>query len=89
VHNFCLLFRQNKEKLHLRFGITYTEAIPFIDRNVTEIYIHPNFNNSNAQQGFDIALLKLDKSINFQKNIIPVCMPTENDIFTGKQKWQH
>ncbi len=68
--------------------MTDTKAVPFIDRNVSDIFIHPNYKNSHVEQGFDIALLRLDRSINYQKNIIPLCLPTENDIFTSNQKRQ-
>ncbi len=79
-----LLFSHPKEKIHLRFGIIDTEKIPFIDRKVSEIFIHPNYKKTEVKLGFDIALLKLDRSINFQKNILPICMPSETETFTSK-----
>lgn len=37
--------------------------------------IHENFTSDYLHDTNDIALLKLDKSIKFSKNILPVCLP--------------
>ncbi len=68
----------------MQFGVTDTKKIPFIDRNVSAIVIHPSYKKIRLGLSFDIALLKLDRSINFQKNIIPICMPTASDTMIGE-----
>jgi len=73
-----------KEGLRLRFGITNVDEAFFIQRNVSQIEIHHSYDNPNVLGGYDIALLKLDRSINFQQDIIPICLPNQDESFIGK-----
>jgi len=71
------------KSLQLRFGMAARNEKLFIQRNVSKIEVHKSYNASDTQAGFDIALLKLDKIINFQKNIIPICLPNQDESFIG------
>ena len=66
----------------LRFGIAKLETRPFHHRKISKLVIHPRFEK--IESGFDFTLLKLDHSIHFQYSIMPICLPTENEDFTGK-----
>ncbi|XP_077973721.1 transmembrane protease serine 9-like isoform X1 [Styela clava] len=47
---------------------------------VTQIFLYDPFKTSQH----DIALLKLDRSITFQKNVQPICINLENTLVTGE-----
>ncbi|XP_022710015.1 brain-specific serine protease 4-like [Varroa jacobsoni] len=51
---------------------------------VAQKKIHPNFAFSASQPDrFDVALLKLDRYIHYQENILPVCLPPRGWTFEG------
>ncbi len=76
-------FRGPLEDIRVQLGFTETDDTTYIERNVTDLEPHPKYSNNGEQQGFDIALLKLDESLTFQKNVSPICLPTEGESFTG------
>ena len=55
-------------------GLTDLDSKIYIERNVVESFIINNYINTNGWAD-DIALLKLEKDVNFQWNIIPICLP--------------
>ncbi|MCJ8729129.1 hypothetical protein PDJAM_G00102700 [Pangasius djambal] len=52
-----------------------------IARGVTQIVLHPSYNN--ATQNNDIALLRLNSSVNFTDYIRPVCLAGQGSSFPG------
>lgn len=60
-----------------------TEFLPHEDYLVERVLIHPKFNPNNLWN--DIALLKLDRPVNFKPNIDSVCLPTPDEVFEGHQ----
>lgn len=64
---------------HDQSALTDAEAK---QRAVSAIIKHRNFDSNTYNH--DIALLKLRKPITFSKNILPVCMPTDNADPSGK-----
>lgn len=64
---------------HDQSALTDAEAK---QRAVSAIIKHRNFDSNTYNH--DIALLKLRKPITFSKNIMPVCMPTDNADPSGK-----
>ncbi|XP_053203643.1 serine protease filzig-like [Panonychus citri] len=52
--------------------------------SVNQTFVHPNFNRSTLKH--DIALLKLQKNIQFGDNIQPICLPEsgEDELFYGR-----
>lgn len=56
-------------------------------RAVSAIIKHRSFDSNTYNH--DIALLKLRKPITFTKNILPVCLPTENADPSGKVCMAH
>ncbi|GAB6027718.1 AAEL001675-PA [Chamberlinius hualienensis] len=61
------------------------ETLPFVERFVEQIFIHPFFYAGNLQN--DIALLRLDRPVDIISNphIAPVCMPPRFEHFTGQR----
>ena len=43
--------------------------------------------SSDIENMYDIALLKLDQPIEFQGNIMPICLPQDDNDFEGKSAW--
>lgn len=59
------------------------EFFPYIEQNVDDIVIHPEFYAGTLYN--DLAILRLDHDVNFKENphIVPACLPNRHDDFTG------
>ena len=49
---------------------------------MTKKIVHPDYNFFTYEN--DLALLKLEKRVTFQDNIIPICLPANDDLLVGK-----
>ncbi|RWS18624.1 serine protease 76 precursor-like protein, partial [Leptotrombidium deliense] len=47
------------------------------------IVIHKQYDRKNVASEYDIALLNLERPLNFTNKIRPICMPKKGDIATG------
>ncbi|XP_044590187.1 uncharacterized protein LOC123268853 isoform X2 [Cotesia glomerata] len=63
------------------------EFYPYIERDIVSINVHPEFYAGTLYN--DIAILKLDHDVDFEKNphISPACLPNPHDDFTGTRCW--
>ncbi|XP_008544250.1 uncharacterized protein LOC103568970 isoform X2 [Microplitis demolitor] len=63
------------------------EFYPYIERDIVSITVHPEFYAGTLYN--DIAILKLDHDVDFEKNphISPACLPDRHDDFTGARCW--
>ena len=52
------------------------------DFRVSRIFVHEEYNNKNFKN--DIALLRLNKQVKFNRHIRPICLPTENVVLEGQ-----
>ena len=59
------------------------EFMPHEDYNVAEIILHPQYRSSNLFN--DVALLRLDRDVVFKPHIDTVCLPRDDDDFTGQE----
>ena len=75
VQNFSLV------NARARIGVARLDKKTSIERKIIKIVTHPSYYN--VTLGHDIALIKMDKKINFQHNILPVCLPGKTDRFGG------
>jgi hypothetical protein len=51
---------------------------------VTEIKLHPNFRFSASHPDrFDIAVLRLDRPVQYSDNVLPVCLPQQGFRYEG------
>ncbi|KAB7498855.1 Serine proteinase stubble, partial [Armadillidium nasatum] len=68
--------------IRLRFGEwqvnSFDEPLPYIDRNVYAIHIHPKFNSKNLHN--DIAVIELLEPIDYQYHINSICIPSYGQI---------
>jgi len=62
------------------------EPHPHIDRKVEKIIKHPKWNPFDSY-GNDIALLKLANPVDYDLNIIPICLPHDDNKFVGENAW--
>ncbi|XP_066594930.1 uncharacterized protein [Prorops nasuta] len=63
------------------------EFYPYIERDIVSVHVHPEFYAGTLYN--DIAILKLDHDVDFEKNphISPACLPDKHDDFTGTRCW--
>ncbi|XP_063592006.1 serine proteinase stubble-like [Penaeus indicus] len=61
---------------------TIDEPYDFIESRVEAIIRHPNFDSTTFE--YDIALLRLRDPVAFQPNILPVCLPKDDDDLVGE-----
>ncbi|KAG4071549.1 hypothetical protein HA402_011703 [Bradysia odoriphaga] len=62
------------------YNLTNTNETGVIHRNVSDIFIHPDWDAFEKRFDADIAILVLTKNITFNGNIQPVCMPSANSV---------
>uniref|UniRef100_A0A8B9GCS9 Coagulation factor XI n=1 Tax=Amazona collaria TaxID=241587 RepID=A0A8B9GCS9_9PSIT len=75
----CVMSLENPNIWRVYAGILKQSEInadtPFF--KVEEIIVHPQYKY--AQTGYDIALMKLDKPMNFTDLQLPICLPSKED----------
>ena len=54
-----------------------------IERKVKKIFIHPKFNKYLLED--DMALIQLEKPVEFDANIQPICLPRKDEDYTGEE----
>ena len=81
-----------QDDILIRMGEHDTKSIdephPHVDRKVKNIIIHPKYNSETAYYtGYDLALIELDNPVDYSLNIIPICLPTDDNKLVGKMGW--
>lgn len=80
-------FAYEKRQLRVRLGEwdtqTTKEFIAHEDYDAIDMIIHPQFKNQSLWN--DIALIKLDRKVQFKPNIDTACLPAPGDVFDGQQ----
>ena len=73
--------------LLLRMGTTYLGSTDHIDRKVQFVIRHPKY-DSKAKWEYDLALLRFEEPVKFAENLIPICLPDDdNEDFAGQTGW--
>ncbi|CAH1733314.1 unnamed protein product [Aphis gossypii] len=71
--------------IHLVFGkynfLVKDEPYGNVTRKLQTVITHPKFKSN--ETNYDLALLKFDKPVKFQPNILPVCIPEDDFNFVG------
>lgn len=66
--------------------LNVNEAHPHIDRRIMKVVTHKHFDKFTYE--YDIALLQMHGNpIDYQPNIIPVCLPESDNSLVGQQGW--
>ena len=81
-----------QDDILIRLGEHETESIdephPHVDRKVKDIIIHPKYNRETSfTRGYDVALIELDNPVDYSLNIIPICLPTDDNTLVGEMGW--
>ena len=81
-----------QDDILIRLGEHDTESIdephPHVDRKVKDIIIHPKYNSKTIfTTGYDLALIELDNPVDYSLNIIPICLPTDDNKLVGETGW--
>ncbi|KFM63809.1 Serine proteinase stubble, partial [Stegodyphus mimosarum] len=58
------------------------EPLPYVERRVQIVASHPKFDRRTFE--YDLALLRFYEPVTFQKNILPICVPSSNNSYVGK-----
>jgi len=73
-------------KIRVRIGewdfSSTAEKDAHVERKVKEKIVHHKYNFFTYE--YDLALLKLEKRVDFQDNIIPICLPGNDDLLIGE-----
>lgn len=86
----CVLGVNVTGRLQVRLGElnmkSNGEPLDHQDRAILDYKIHPKFDNFTKEN--DIALLKIDETgLQFQPNIIPICLPKSKNNLVGSKAW--
>ena len=85
-YNFFRNFSLLLPKIRVRIGewdfSSTSEEGAHVERKIQEKIVHPKYNFFTYE--YDIALLKLEKRVDFHENIIPICLPGNDDLLIGK-----
>ncbi|CAG9823709.1 unnamed protein product [Phaedon cochleariae] len=58
------------------------EDLPYTERGVARKVVHPKYNYFTYE--YDLALVQVDKTMDFQPHISPVCLPASDDLLIGE-----
>ena len=81
VHPEDILLRMGEYDTENRFPEPYT----FQDRNVHIVAMHPEYDSFSFSN--DLVLLRLSEPVKFQPNIVPICLPEDDDDHAGETGW--
>ncbi|XP_037043063.1 insulin-like growth factor-binding protein complex acid labile subunit [Bradysia coprophila] len=60
------------------YNLTAVNESGVVNRNVTQIHMHPDWSVLEEKYDADIAILVLNENVTFSSNIRPVCLPTDD-----------
>lgn len=63
------------------------ESLPHEVFTVSEVKLHPNFRFTPQADRYDVAVLVLDRSVQYRENIMPICLPPKDTIYIGRMSY--
>ncbi|PNF43472.1 hypothetical protein B7P43_G10810 [Cryptotermes secundus] len=63
------------------------EPLPAYTFGVREIRVHPYFKFTPQADRFDVAVLRLDRPVQYMPHIAPICLPEKGEDFLGQYGW--
>ncbi len=63
------------------------ESLPHEVFTVSEVRLHPNFRFTPQADRYDVAVLVLDRSVQYKDNIKPICLPQKDAGFLGRMAY--
>ena len=67
----------------VKIGGTNIESIYIEQRNIREVKKHPDYDAVSKTFYFDVALVKVDKELQFSSRISPICLPDSPSLHPG------
>ena len=68
-------------------GTTHLGSMGHVDRKVQFVISHPKY-DSKLNWDYDLALLRFKEPVKFDSNLIPICLPDDdNEDFAGQTGW--
>ena len=67
------------------FSVTYPGSLGHVDRKVQNAVSHRKYNPRTYE--YDVALLRFDKPVKFEANVIPICLSDGNEDLAGQTGW--
>ncbi|CAH2009148.1 unnamed protein product [Acanthoscelides obtectus] len=58
------------------------EQLPHVERSVSRKVVHPKYNYFTYE--YDLALVQVDKPLEFEPHILPICLPGSDDLLIGQ-----
>lgn len=58
------------------------EEFPYVEKAIARKVVHPKYNFFTYE--FDLALVKLESSLEFAQHIAPICLPGTDDLLIGR-----
>nr|CAH7762362.1 unnamed protein product [Callosobruchus chinensis] len=58
------------------------EQLPHVERSVARKVVHPKYNYFTYE--YDLALVQVDKALEFEPHILPICLPGSDDLLVGQ-----
>ena len=83
IHSsFSLVISQIRVRMGEWDFSSTTEPHEHVERKVIKKVVHPKYNFFTYEN--DLALVKTEKLVRFQDNIIPICLPGNDDLLIGE-----
>lgn len=86
TNNVTMYFSLLTSQIRIRVGeydfSHVQEQLPYIERAVERKVVHPKYNFFTYE--YDLALVKLDASLEFAPHISPICLPAHDDLLIGE-----
>ena len=83
IHSsFSLVISQIRVRMGEWDFSSTTEPHEHVERKVIKKVVHPKYNFFTYEN--DLALVRLEKKVPFQPNIVPICLPGNDDLLIGK-----
>ena len=84
------LFSLTVSQIRVRMGewdfSSTSEPNEHLERKAVKKVVHPKYNFFTYEN--DLALVKADKRVTFADNIIPICLPGNDDLLIGRMGCQ-
>lgn len=86
----CVL-RASARQVHVTLGDyvinSAVEPLPAYTFGVRKISVHPFFKFTPQADRFDVAVLRLDRPVQYMPHIAPICLPEKGEDFLGHYGW--
>jgi len=87
--NLLFFFSVSPDDLLLRMGEydlnSMGEPHQHVDRKVQIVASHPKFDPKTFE--YDLALLRFYEPVEFQPNVVPICIPEDDRTLVGETAW--